>query len=71
MEVKSFAVSVQWGKGMHYFKRTDIETQTEADRLAYNLLRGNEKRANKRGAQPTFHVWKLVSSIILEPNKDG
>ena len=68
MEVKNFAVSIQWGKGMHYFSQTDHETEEGAIQIAEKIAKNIDKN-HKKGARPTIHVWKLVKHF--PPNKEG
>lgn len=65
MEVKNFAISIQWGKGMHYFYGTAFDDinqtlSTASVALAHAL---NQQNKNKRGAKPTVHIWEHVRSI--------
>jgi len=64
MDVKHFAVSVQWGKGMHYFKATDLPSLDAADQLAEAQLRLalRTKKESKSNLAPTVHVWELCNS---------
>ena len=71
MEVKKFAVSVQWGKGMHYFTATDLDTLAEAKRAATKASEHAWFTHNKRltkypGASPTTHIWQHIETITSE-----
>lgn len=65
MEVKLFAVSVQWGKGIHYFRGTDLPNKEDAEQLAAALLRQElkKKAIMKLHAHPTVHVWHHESEF--------
>lgn len=64
MEVKRYAASIQYGKGLHHFIRTDCATEVEAQQLAFAAI----KRA-KRGKGPlaTAHIWQHVTKFDEVP----
>jgi len=66
MDVKVFAVSVQYGKGHHYFVRTDIVLYHDALTFARAEIRKLEKRY-KRGAKPTVYIWQLDATFTMPP----
>lgn len=66
MEVKRFAISIQWGKGMHHFLRTDYETQTNAEEAGSKYVYTHSKK-HKAGNLPIVHLWEHNSSVKCEP----
>ena len=58
MNVKDFAVTVQWGKGMHYFVTTELTSRPDAEALAARLRALHKKHQKQKGAKPTVYVWK-------------
>jgi hypothetical protein len=70
VEVKSFAVSVQWGKGMHYIRTTECETLEQAQKIAHAALDHAilTRELSKNHAHPVVYVWELVCS---HQYKDG
>jgi hypothetical protein len=62
MKVLAYAVSVQWGAGMHYFKRTDFLSEAEASTFADEEQKRQKAFRKKigRGATPYVHVWRLL-----------
>jgi hypothetical protein len=65
MDVKRYAVSVQWGKGMHYFKATDLVDYAAAEQLAEAQLRLalKTKQKSKMNLEPTIHIWQLKENL--------
>jgi len=57
MLVSKFAVSVQYGQGYHYFLRTDLDTEVQAQ----DIFKGAAARLlphKKPGAKPAVHLWE-------------
>jgi hypothetical protein len=65
MDVKRYAVSIQWGKGMHYFKATDLIDYTAAEQLAHAELRLalKTKQNSAKSPEPTIHIWELKENL--------
>lgn len=65
MKVLLYAVSVQWGSGMHYFKGTDLPDLESAEQLAAALLRQEliTKLKRKCTLSPKVHVWHHESEF--------
>lgn len=56
---KPYAVSVQWGRGWHYFEGY-YDTSEEANKIAEHTLKRLEKQAKRKtAAQPHVLVWQL------------
>jgi len=59
VKIATYAVSVQWGNGHHYFLKF---TDDEAEAIA--MTRGIQERQQRthktagRGAKPRTHLWK-------------
>jgi hypothetical protein len=62
MEVKQFAVSVQWGKGMHHFQATDLTSLEDANNLAKATIR-QKLRMKVDHVKPVVYVWHIESSF--------
>ncbi len=60
MKVKSFAVSVQWGEGHHYFVRTDLESELAARDDATARAKQLAKQKHKHNLKPSVYVWTRV-----------
>lgn len=56
-----FAVSIQWGAGMHYFMGY-TDSRQEALACADTLYRAFLSRHEKRGAIPEVNIWQRVSA---------
>lgn len=63
MKTSSFAVSVQWGAGHHYFVATDLDTQHAADLMAKKMqvvtMKTFEKKAG-RAPRPHVYLWQRI-----------
>ena len=61
MNIESFIITIQWGKGMHYIAST-CKTDIRAKELVlYHKKRCDKKELiNKRGAKATVRSWKLI-----------
>ena len=62
MDVKEFAVSVQWGKGLHYFSvqfDSEREAKHRAQKMAISFFEKYYKQKRK-GAKPKLFVWQQV-----------
>lgn len=64
MEVKRYATSIQYGKGLHHFIRTDLDTEVEAQRLAIQTVR---RVRGKKGPKASVHVWQHVTKFDEVP----
>jgi len=53
-----FSVSVQWGRGHHYFVGHFV-TEKEANSCAEYEFSRLTRRTGKRGAKPRVLVWEL------------
>ncbi len=63
MKTTAFAVSVQWGKGHHYFIASDLDTKHQADLAARGAQLATMKVFEKkkgRAPQPHVYVWQRV-----------
>ena len=58
MKVDKFAVSVQYGRGHHFWLRTDYLDVNKASSAAA-VKRQRRMRLWKRGFKPTVYVWEL------------
>ena len=65
MNVEQYAVSVQWGKGMHYFRTTELVTLAEAERVAKDTLDHaiHTRKASKAHAHPVVHIWQIKEHL--------
>ncbi len=63
-----YMVSVQWGKGFHYFVTPKCLQYIHAYAdLHLHVQRLKDQRSrNKRGAKPIVRVWKLEEEEQLE-----
>ncbi len=63
MNAGPWGVSIQWGKGLHHWVRTDLEDFNEAKRCEEETkenLRRRERSAKKKWKiRPEVHVWEL------------
>lgn len=60
----TYRVSIQWGKGVHYFIGGVHTSYRLARRFACVYLSSLLVRhGSKRGARPTAHVWQLATSV--------
>jgi len=61
MNIETFIITIQWGKGMHY-----IASTCNTSKRASELIMFHKKRCDKiylkanRGAKATVRSWKLV-----------
>lgn len=63
MNVSNFAVSVQWGKGPHYFVATDLETKHVAELLVGKMKVSTMQlfvKKKGRAPQPHVYLWQRV-----------
>lgn len=60
MKTKEYAISIQWGGGIHYFVAY-ASTLIQAGKIALSRSDMLDQRGQKRGAKPTVHIWKEVS----------
>lgn len=56
MKAQRYAVSVQWGGGMHYFIGYSNGFD-DAAKIADGFV---DPRSNDRGARPTVFIWKQI-----------
>jgi len=56
MNVSKFAVSLQWGKGMHYWVDTDLSSNEAALKVAEAAIK-RSLRMKAKNLKPTVHVW--------------
>lgn len=61
MKVKKYAISVQYGQGMHYFATYEDDYE-EAIEIA-NRIQANRYKKGK-GAKPRTMIWELKDEII-------
>ena len=60
MDVLNYAVSIQYGKGLHHWVRTDIVSELEALTLSTATKR---QVKGKKGPKTTVHLWKRITSF--------
>ena len=63
MKTLQYAISVQYGQGHHFFRRTDLIVKEEALDLAREIQTQVTKARKQvgRGAVPLVHVWERIS----------
>lgn len=67
-----FAITVSWGKGIHYFlayKDTPEAAESAATWVAGELRR--RRRNSKKGARPAVHVYQKMRSISVVDEEIG
>ena len=65
-----YFVSIQWGKGPHYFICSEIENKSEALLLADSHVRRLKNREHERGAKPSVRVLSTIC-IVRDINKEA
>ena len=63
MTPKPFMISIQWGRGHHYFHGVGAFSYEDAVKIAKARYEQLELRANKRGFKPRIMIWELRESI--------
>lgn len=58
-----FYVSIQWGKGPHYFVTSKPVEIHEACAIADGHIRNLKNRKKKRGAIPTVRILKINTEV--------
>jgi len=61
VNIETFIITIQWGKGMHYIAST-CKTEKRANELVvFHREQCNKTRIRyKRGAKATVRSWKLI-----------
>lgn len=61
MNIESFIITIQWGKGLHYIVGTCATEKRAKETAAYHRKRcDNIKLKSSRGAKATVRSWKLL-----------
>jgi hypothetical protein len=80
MDAGPYAVSIQYGKGLHHFVRTDYQTIDEAEQRAIEAIKRltappKKFRKGRRypAPKPTVHVWVLRNRFgeVPAPKTEG
>jgi hypothetical protein len=66
----TYAVSVQWGKGAHYFVHMGMDAKAALAAFS-DQHRTLTKRQGKRGARPTVRLWELwTEKAVVAPKPE-
>ena len=61
MNIESFIITIQWGKGLHYISDTcTTENRAKELELFHRKRCDNMKLKKTRGAKATVRSWKLI-----------
>ena len=61
MNIESFIITIQWGKGMHYIAGTCTTEKRAKETAAYHRKRCDDMQLKRtRGAKATVRSWKLI-----------
>jgi len=61
MNIETFIITIQWGKGMHYIASTCKTEKKASELVTYHKNRCDKKELkNVRGAKATVRSWKLI-----------
>ena len=61
MNIESFIITIQWGKGLHYIADTCLtEKRAKELELFHRKRCDNMKIKKTRGAKATVRAWKLI-----------
>ncbi len=61
MNIETFIITIQWGKGMHYIASTCSTEDRAKELVLFHKKRCNKTEIkNARGVKATVRSWKLV-----------
>lgn len=61
MNIESFIITIQWGKGLHYIAGTCTTEKDAKGIVIYHRKRCDDMRLKRfRGAKATVRSWKLI-----------
>ena len=61
MNIESFIITIQWGKGMHYIASTCDTAIRASELVTYHKKRCDKKELRaSRGAKATVRSWKMI-----------
>ena len=61
MNIETFIITIQWGKGMHYIASTCKTEKKASELVLYHKKRCNHKELlASRGAKAIVRSWKIL-----------
>lgn len=61
MNIESFIITIQWGKGIHYITSTCLTEKRAQELTMFHRKRcDNLKLKKSRGSKATVRSWKLL-----------